>query len=369
MGFKKDDLEIDTTALKNAINETLPDADSQDLANTFNGLAQMGFKKSDLGISKTALGNAINKNLRKAEPQHLANTFNGLAQMGFKKDDLEIDTTALKNAINETLPDADSQDLANIFNGLINLGFVDKDFLSRIVNIGNFIEKLDISQFSPETTSSLARFDFYCCEVLEEKKVFSGELRRNLQKIYKGFPKEKAKNNTELEERVRAGFKEIEGTSHLKTESAKPIDWEGIPVLRPDITFYYEDYKFCIEVDGPTHFNKDASNEYVLNGKTTIRNELYQGHLKNSGKKLIFVSLPFFEIDKINEEKLTGYLEEKLTQAIEEKQISAVEKVTSSQPEEAKLSKKRSFDQLDLGSEVQNPSAKKLATKNQNQER
>ena len=334
MGFEKSELGINPRDLKTAINGNLTNADPQHLANTLNGLAKMGFEKSELGIDQIALKASINRNLTNANPQDLSNILNGLAKMGFEKSDLEINQEALETAINQNLSQSDPQNLANILNGSLNLGFVDEDFLSKnAAIIKNAAEGLKIESISLESVTSLARFDSYCYKALGQKELFSQKFRENLRKAHKDLSAEKTENRAKLEKKVEAGFKKIEGVTLI--EDSKTIPWVGIPVLEPDIQFKYSNFRFYIEVDGPTHFNGNSAEGFVLNGQTTIRNKLYQGFLKES-EKLIFISLPFFEIDKIvkkDEAQLPSYLQTKLNSAIEEKKKNpVVEKSTSSKP-------------------------------------
>ena len=334
--IKKQNLSPDIIdAFKYGIGKNLNNFDPISLSLVLNGLAKMGFEKSELGIDQIALKASINRNLTNANPQDLSNILNGLAKMGFEKSDLEINQEALETAINQNLSQSDPQNLANILNGSLNLGFVDEDFLSKnAAIIKNAAEGLKIESISLESVTSLARFDSYCYKALGQKELFSQKFRENLRKAHKDLSAEKTENRTKLEKKVKAGFEKIEGVTLI--EDSKTIPSDDIPVLKPDIQFTYKKIKFYIEVDGPTHFNRNSAEGFVLDGQTTIRNEIYQGLYKQS-RGTIFISLPFFEIDEIvkkDEAQLPSYLQTKLNSAIKEKQKTlVVEKSTSSKPQ------------------------------------
>jgi very-short-patch-repair endonuclease len=108
------------------------------------------------------------------------------------------------------------------------------------------------------------------------------------------------------------------GVTNIEKEVV--YNFHQIPVLQTDLVFIFENKKFYVEIDGPSHFIKNNKGEYQLNNQTIIRNQFYEVLLAQDQQNQVdscFLELPFFEINqqqRLDERSFVNYLHKKLTE-------------------------------------------------------
>ena len=353
-------------ALVDKIQNLLNKFNSIDIANTFNGLAKCGvnlgkyfettkdkgskdaFIKDLVGRIQTLLKEKENYQ-KQFTSQELANTFNGLAQCGVNlgeyfetkegKDSKNAFIKALVGKIQTLLSTSNfkSQELANTFNGLVKLFLYNEVLyeknISQFKNIINDLVQKYFKQLNRDDQSDWTMlYNIKYLQVCGFKinVLILSEIEKNSKPSYSNDVhtlKLDALNNDHTNSALEKNFKTFLENFELKNKTKEILErkddyYESESELIFEVTsntsfkkpvdFYIEFkhkdkiYKAYIELDGPTHFTDTEQTQETP--QTQIRDILTLKQLQEEQVKaddntqILYVTLSANEFNKIKDD-------------------------------------------------------------------
>lgn len=317
LGFKKEALEgLNIQNLAAITNEKTDNFRSRDIANILNGFARLGYNKDDLKIDTAKLSGCINRKISHFSSQDTLISLHAFAQLGYGEAELghsvkKLITHAKNPSAKKPIANFDGREISTLIHSLAKMEMFDELFNPNLCDqINATFTTNTISNLTPESAFSLLQAQMICDLVLGEK-FFDESTALAISK--------KCKNETHK-------------ISQLQQLVAKQLPKNNVTQEYPlykiseaslrDVDIFYKtgNKNYFIEVDGPTHFHSSENSageiSYQKNSATSQRDYLNESAILrlaelNRDESFYYLTLPFFEIEKLTAKQLAAALEQK----------------------------------------------------------